>query len=105
MPGNVHTIAPGAQDGAQVPAVAKVSPNFRVLTTTGPISTVADVLLFAGAVPPFTVIGNWLVPNARVLAVGLPTIGQTSTGNSFNAVGVPTGPVTVKLTDPRVSAQ
>ena len=105
MPGNVHTLAPGAQDGTQIPATAKISPNQRVLTGTGPISTIADVLQFPGAPPAFTVVGNWLVPNTRVLASGLATIGLSSTGNSFSAVGVPTGPVTVKITDPRVSAQ
>lgn len=105
MAGNVNTLAPGAQDATQVPAVAKVSPNVRVMATTGPLSTVADVLTFPGAPPAFTVIGNWLVPNTRVLVGGIPTIGQTSVGNSFSAVGAPTGPVTVKITDPRVSAQ
>ncbi len=105
MPGNVHTLAPGAQDGTQIPATAKISPNLRALTATGPISTMADVLQFPGAPPAFSVIGNWLVPNARVLAAGISTIGQTSTGNSFNPLGIPTGPVTVKVADPRVSAQ
>jgi hypothetical protein len=105
MAGNVNTLAPGAQDATQSPAAAKISPNVRALAATGPISTVADVLVFPGAPPAFTVVGNWLVPNTRVLVGGIPTIGQTSVGNAFSAVGVPTGPVTVKITDPRVMAQ
>jgi hypothetical protein len=105
MAGSVQTLAPGVSDGAQVPAITKISPNQRVSTTTGTIGTVADVVQFAGAVPPFTVVGNWLSPNTRTLAMGLPTIAQSSLGNCFNAIGVPTGPMIVKTGDPRVSAQ
>jgi hypothetical protein len=105
MAGNVQTLAPGISDGAQVPAITTISPNQRVSTTTGTIGTVADVVQFPGAVPPFTVVGNWLSPNTRTLAMGLPTIAQSSLGNCFNALGVPTGPMTVKTGDPRVSAQ
>ena len=65
----------------------------------------ADVLQFPGGVSPFTVVGNWLSPNTRTMAMGLPTIAQSSIGACFSAVGVPTGPMTVKIGDPRVSAQ
>ena len=105
MAGNVQTLAPGIADGTQVPAVAKISPNQRASTTTGTIGTVADVVQFPGAVPPFTVVGNWVSPNTRTMAMGLPTIGQSSIGACFNAAGAPTGPMTVKIGDPRVSAQ
>ncbi len=105
MAGNVQTLAPGVSDAAQVPAVTKISPNQRVSATTGTIGTVADVLQFPGAVPPFTVVGNWISPNTRTMAMGLPTIAQSSIGNCFNAVGAPTGPMIVKLGDSRVSAQ
>ena len=105
MTGNVQTLAPGISDGAQIPAVAKISPNQRVSTTTGTIGTVADVVQFPGAVPPFTVVGNWVSPNTRAMAMGLPTIAQSSIGACFNALGVPTSPMTVKFGDPRVSAQ
>jgi hypothetical protein len=105
MAGNVQTLAPGISDGAQVPAVTKISPNQRVSTTTGTIGTVADVVQFAGAPPTFTVVGNWISPNSRTMAMGLPTIAQSSIGACFNAVGVPTSPMTVKFGDPRVSAQ
>ena len=105
MAGNVQTLAPGIADGAQVPATSKISPNQRVSATTGTLGTVADVVLFPGAVPPFTVVGNWLSPNTRTFATGLPTIAQSSIGNCFNAIGVPTGPMTVKIGDSRVSAQ
>jgi hypothetical protein len=105
MAGNVQTLASGISDGAQVPAITKISPNQRVSATTGTIGTVADVVQFPGAVFPFTVVGNWLSPNSRTFAMGLPTIAQSSIGNCFNAVGAPTGPMTVKIGDPRVSAQ
>ena len=105
MAGNVQTLASGVSDAAQVPAVTKISPNQRVSTTTGTIGTVADVLQFPGAVPPFTVVGNWLSPNTRTMAMGLPTIAMSSLGACFNPVGAPTGPMTVTIGDPRVSAQ
>lgn len=105
MPGAVHTLASGAVDGASVPAVTKVSPNLRAQTATGPISTVADVVTFPGAVPPFTVVGMWATPNARVLAAGVPTISAGATGVCFNVIGVPTSPMTVLVSDPRVTAQ
>lgn len=105
MPGRVHTIASGAVDGAGVPAVSKVSPNLRASAATGALSTIADVVVFPGAVPPFTVTGTWAAPNTRVLAAGLPTISMSAVGVSVNAVGVPTGPMRVAVADPRVSAQ
>lgn len=105
MAGNVQTLAAGVSDGAQVPAVTKISPNQRVSATTGTLGTVADVLQFPGAVPPFTVVGNWISPNTRTFAGGLPTIALSSVGNCFNAVGAPTGPMLAKIGDPRVSAQ
>lgn len=105
MPGNVQTIAAGVSDVAGVPAVTKISPNVRVSATTGTLGTVADVLLFPGAVPPLTVIGNWVSPNTRVLVGGLPSISMSALGTCFNVVSVPTGPMRVVISDPRVSAQ
>jgi hypothetical protein len=105
MTGNVQTLVPGISDGAQVPAATKISPNQRVSTTTGTIGTVADVVQFSGAPPSFTVVGNWISPNTRTLAMGLPTIALSSVGTCFNAAGIPTGPMIVKIGDPRVSAQ
>src|SRR6266699_614859 len=103
MAGNVQTLAPGVSDVAQVPAVIKISPNLRASATTGTLGTVADVLMFPGVVPPFTVIGNWITPNTRTFAGGLPTISISSVGNCFNAIGIPTGPMLVKIPEPRVS--
>ena len=105
MAGNVQTLAPGVQDAGQLPATVKISPNQRVSTPTGTIGTVADVLQFPGTPPTLTVVGNWISPNTRVLATGVPTISASSIGNSFNAVGAPTGPMIAKLTDSRVRAQ
>lgn len=105
MAGNVQTLAAGVSDAAQVPAATKISPNQRVSATTGTLGTVADLLTFPGAVPPFTVTGNWISPNTRCLIGGLPSISISSVGNCVNAVGVPTGPMIVKIPDSRVSAQ
>ena len=105
MPGNVQTIATGVSDAAGVPATTKISPNTRVSATTGTLGTVADVLQFPGVAPPFTVIGNWVSPNTRVLVGGLPSISQSAVGVCFSAVPAPTGPMRVVVTDPRVSAQ
>ena len=90
--GDALAVGCDVSDAAQVPAVTKISPNQRVSATTGTLGTVADVLQFPGAVPPFTVVGNWLSPNTRCTINGLPSISVSSVGNCFNAVGVPTGP-------------
>ncbi|MDO6416121.1 hypothetical protein Q4F19_17175 [Sphingomonas sp. BIUV-7] len=105
MAGNIQTLAAGISDAAQVPATTNVSPNQRVSAATGTLGTVADVLIFPGAVPPFTVVGNWISPNTRCSVGGIPTISISSVGNCVNAVGVPTGPMIVKIPDSRVSAQ
>ncbi|MEL6264642.1 MAG: hypothetical protein AAFR52_03190 [Pseudomonadota bacterium] len=105
MPGPIHSLAPNAVDGLGVPATAKVSPNVRALTATGPVSTVADLVTFPAAVPPFTVLGVWATPNARTLAAGVPTISLGATGACFNVIGIPTSPMTAILGDVRVIAQ
>jgi hypothetical protein len=105
MAGNVQTLASGVSDAAQVPAVVKISPNQRVSAASGTLGTAADILQFPGAAPPFTVIGNWVSPNTRCTAGGLPTISASSIGTCFSAVPAPTGPMLVKLPDSRVSAQ
>ncbi len=105
MPGPVHSLASGIVDVLGVPAVAKVSPNLRAMTPTGPISTVADVVTFPGVGPPFTTTGLWTTPNARTLAGGVPTISQGAAGVCFNVVGVPTSPMTILVADARVISQ
>lgn len=105
MSGNVQTIASGVSDATGVPAATKISPNGRVSATTGTLGTLADILQFPGAVPPFTVTGNWVVPNNRVLVGGLPSISQSAVGTCVSAVPAPTGPMRVVIADTRVSAQ
>jgi len=105
MPGYVHTLASGAIDVLSVPAATKITPNLRASAATGTLSTIGDTVIFPGVVPPFTVTGNWTVANTRVLAASLPTISQSAVGVCFNVVGVPTSPMTVIVTDPRVQAQ
>ena len=102
MAGPIEALAPGIQDTLGIRAVAKVSPNLRVLTTTGPVGTVADVVLFPGP----NVVGNWIVPNQRTLVGGLPAISASSVGIAFmpSVSGLaPTGPMTVVQGDTRVS--
>ncbi len=105
MPGPVHTLASTAIDVLSIPAVAKVTPNLRASTATGTLSTIGDTVIFPGVVPPFTITGNWTVPNTRVFAARLPTISQTAVGVCVNIVGVPTSPMTIVAADPRVVAQ
>jgi hypothetical protein len=67
----------------------------------GNVQTLAAGVADAAQVPAVTKIS----PNSRTMAMGLPTIAQSSIGACFSAVGAPTGPMTVKVGDPRVSAQ
>jgi hypothetical protein len=103
MAGPIEALALGIQDSFAVRATAKLSPNLRVTTTTGPVGTVLDIVQFPGP----NVIGNWVVPNQRTLVNGLPTIGASSTGMAYmpSITGlVPTGPMLVVQGDARVSA-
>ena len=105
MAGNVQTFAAGVADAAQVPAQSRISPNQRVRAATGTLGTVADVLLFPGLPATPTVVGNWILPDTRTFATGLPTISRSSTGTAFSGLGTPTGTMIVRLGDFRVSAQ
>jgi len=103
MAGPIEALAPGIQDASQMRATAKLSPNLRVTTATGPVGTVADIVQFPGP----SVIGNWVMPNQRTLVNGLPTVGASSAGVAYvpSATGLaPAGPMTVVQGDPRVSA-
>ena len=93
MGANFQVLASGVQDATGVPAASKVSANQRVKTSAGTISIATDVLTFPG---PSTV-GNWLIPNQRVLVSGIPTISQGSTGQAIRAVPPPPTPAPVIL--------
>ena len=100
MGANFHVLASGVQDGSGVPATSKVSANQRVKTAAGTVSVATDILTFPG---PSTV-GNWLVPNQRVLIGNIPSISQTSSGQSILVVPPPTPtPVVITMTDTRAS--
>jgi hypothetical protein len=105
MAGPVHTLASGVLDPGGIPAVAKISPNFRVNATTGPIGTVADILTWVPSPLTFPLVGNWVAPNTRTLIGGLPSISVSSVGIVYNVIGVPYGPPVVASPDPRVMAQ
>ena len=106
MPGPLVTTPFGVQDQLGVRAVAKISPNNRAITSTGSISTVADVYMFPFPTSP-SLIGMWVTPNTRVLAGGVPTVGQTSVGITYTPVPgpppalVPFGPMLPVNGDPR----
>lgn len=95
-----HVLALGVQDSTSVPATSKMSANQRVKTSAGAISVATDVLSFPG---PSTV-GNWIVPNQRVLIGNIPSIGQSSSGQAIRPIPPPTpGPLVVMTTDTRAS--
>ena len=104
MPGPVQTLAAGIVDPISIPAVAKISPNTRVRTATGFIGTIGDTVTFPGLPVTLSLTGQWLVPNARTLAAGLPTISASATGLAVTPLG-PWAPIVVVAPDTRVSAQ
>ena len=65
------------------------------------IGTVSDVVTFPG---PST-FGNWVVPNTRVFASGLATVGASSVGQAYvpSASGLTPIPMLVVQPDTRVS--
>lgn len=101
MPGGLLTMPLGAQDGTAVPATAFASANQRVSTAMGKVALATDIVSFPG---PSTV-GNWILPNQRVLIGGVPSIGQGCTGVAIvPAVPSPIpSPMTIVTPDPRVS--
>ncbi len=101
MASGVESLPTGIADGLGVPASAAVSINLRVLTQTGPIGLLTDVVTFTG-VP--TVAGNWVVGTLRTQIMNIPMINQDSAGIGYSAVGVPTGTMTVTIADQKVLA-
>jgi hypothetical protein len=89
----------GLTDAASGPASAAVSPNLRVKATLGYIATLADVLTFSGA----SVAGNWVMPATRCLVGNIPAITASSAGIAYSALGVPTGPLSMKSPDTKAS--
>jgi hypothetical protein len=90
----------GLTDPASIPAVSVISPNVRVMTSLGPLATLADVVQFPGP----NLIGNWLVPALRCQIGGIPAIVATSGSIAWTLVlGVPTptGPMLINSPDPR----
>jgi len=93
----------GLTDSTSIPAVAVVSPNLRVKTTLGFVSTMADVTQFPGP----NVIGTWIVPAMRCTVGAVPAINATCTSIAFTFTPltgfVPTGPMTMWSPDARAS--
>jgi hypothetical protein len=92
------SVLPAGVQAAGILATSKVTANTRVLAAAGPVGVLTDVMQFPG--PP--VVGNWIVGAMRVSVSGIPAVSATTTGASFSAIGVSTGPMVVALGDPRV---
>lgn len=100
MAGGLLTLPSGVLDSSGVPCASFAGANQRVKTATGTVAIATDILSFPG---PSTV-GNWLVPNSRVLIGGIPSIGQGCSGQAIIPGTPPVpGPVSIVVTDPRVS--
>ena len=94
----LHALAATLQ-AAGVPATAKTSANTSLTVTTGSVSLVTDIVTFPG--PP--TMGNWIVGNQRVLVFGVPTVGQTATGQATVPSPPSVVPMIVSSADSRAS--
>lgn len=102
MAGFVSTQFVGIQDPLGARAVARVSANLRVRASSGFVGTLADAPIFPLAAGSLFLQGQWLVPDTRCLAQGVPTVSQSSVGQAYLLGLVPLpGMITVQP-DPRV---
>jgi hypothetical protein len=101
MATGTETLAQTIVDSTNVPAVAKVGPNTRVLAVTGPLGVIGDTVSFPG---PTTATGNWVLGSLRVSANNMPVINQSSTGTSITVAGPPGGPIRLAIPDTRILA-
>jgi len=102
MAGFVSTLAPGIQDPIGSRAVVKISPNLRARASTGFVGTVADVPMFPFPVASPFIQGQWLVPDGRCYAGGIPTVSQSSVGQAYLVGILPLPPMITVQPDPRV---
>ncbi len=72
------------------PAVSQLGPNTRVRGQLGRVGTSVDFILMS---PPF-LFANWVAPNTRTLAAGVPMVGQSSLGIVYMPSGIPLPPIT-----------
>ena len=90
MAGPINTTPTGVQDSLGVRAIGRIPANSRVITPTGAVGVVFDVVLFPGTPDTkTTVIGQWILPNQRTRANGMPTIGSSSVGIAYAIVTLP----------------
>jgi hypothetical protein len=100
MADGLLTTPSGVLDSTGVPCANFASANTRVKTSTGTVAIASDILTFPG---PSTV-GNWIVPNNRVLVNAIPSIGQRCMGQAIIPGTPPVpGPTTIVMTDTRAS--
>lgn len=103
MTTGVQALAQGVTDGIAVPALVKVGPNLRAITTTAPVGVLGDIVTFPGPPATPTLLGTWTMGSTRVTAAGAPVITQTAQSTT-TTVGGPGGPMVVLLPDIRVQA-
>lgn len=102
MAGFVSTLPLGVQDPMASRSLVKVSPNLRAKASTGTLGTVADVHTFPFLVSTLFLQGQWLVPDTRCFASGVPTVSQSSVGQAYLVGIVPLPPMITVQPDPRV---
>ncbi|MCX4247463.1 hypothetical protein [Paraliomyxa miuraensis] len=88
-------------DPTGVPATASLSPNTRVFGQLGRVGTAVD---FVVLVPPAFVFANWVAPNTRTFAAGVPMVSQSSQGIVYSPNPSPPPPPVVPTGMPLVIA-
>ena len=90
MPGPTNDSPFQIQAPNGAPAVASLGPNTRVVGQFGFLATAVDTVLLSPLPPPPYVIANWVAPNARSFASGVPLVSQSAQGIAY--VTVPATP-------------
>ncbi|MEO9651983.1 MAG: hypothetical protein ABJ360_25470 [Roseobacter sp.] len=107
MSTGVQSLAVGVVDAKSIPAVSKVGPNTRVMTSTAPVGVVGDLVTFPpppAPDPTATVTGLWIKGSTRVFAASMPVVTQIALSSTVMVNGLPGGPMRVQLPDARVTA-
>jgi len=107
MPGPL--VHPGATIQCAHLAPATVVPSQgRVLVGGAPVALATDQVnvvgcpFMAGSKPQPCVLVRWVVPAARVKAMGVPVVTQASAGIGQSVEQIPQGPAVVSAAQPRV---
>jgi hypothetical protein len=101
--GNV-TICPHGGSVQDIPTVPRVLLSGMPVAVLGDVNPIAGCPFVVGGVPMPCLLANWVVPAARVVAMGRPVIVQASVGLCNGPTGAPQGPPAVVGNQPRVIA-